>query len=828
MDQNTGNHDLSPWKETCRAILVLLVLNIIFFSGFLLRGRHFFQFGTLRLDSLFQQSPMESITNFEMADLPVLIYPPMKFYNDMRHRGKLYFWNSMLLCGYPFAAYFDFPYFFYPLSMLAHQFLGALDAISLIVFIHFLIAGIGMYFLAKTYGFSWRASLFTSIAWMFSGQATTWLEYGFISGIYAYMPLLFLAFRLSLQKNSPGWSAAGAAALALSILSGYAHPNYNLVLFFLLYLIFTAFTLRGHWYRVAAPAAIILGGAFCLAAPHILTMAEVALLSQRRAFEFSELVSQYTAPLYSYLLRIIAPDLLGNPALGLHIHLRGTTFYHESCIYAGILPLALALFGIRNWKKEEWFLAGSALFCITAAACTFIYYPFFTLFPMFNKILPNRVLLIFFFSMALLSGQGFARFERETKNPRALQMILLAMTIFFVLIFLGTLFFQHHMEAFLPLLKTLLPVSQISPEFESGATFPMRFAGMVSRYYAPGNVFLYIQGIFALLALLILLGEHLGRIRKDLAIWLLIALNVVDLMSFGLKFLPTTALSAPPEPAFVRTLKTRIPWGNARLLRLDAGGLPDTLTIYEIEEATGQKTAFSTNYAAVMGELESSFDKKNRIIFGSRVYLRSYKSPILDMLNVRFILTHPDPLPPDPDLVLVEKQGDQFLYEKKSACSRVYFTGGFNVADVNAIKQQILSPLFDPQKLSHIEEQPVFPAEGPSPEGDAVKIISMNPDRLEIDVNAACPGILVYSDMYFRGWHVIVDGRESALLRVNAMLKGAAISPGAHRVCFYYRNPLIGAGITLQCLAVVVLLLLATLALRLRRISGRVKEEAAQ
>jgi uncharacterized membrane protein YfhO len=46
--------------------------------------------------------------------------------------------------------------------------------------------------------------------------------------------------------------------------------------------------------------------------------------------------------------------------------------------------------------------------------------------------------------------------------------------------------------------------------------------------------------------------------------------------------------------------------------------------------------------------------------------------------------------------------------------------------------------------------------------------------------------VLVYSDTWYPGWRVFVDGVERPLLRVNHAFKGVALEPGRHRVRFEF------------------------------------------
>jgi hypothetical protein len=48
-------------------------------------------------------------------------------------------------------------------------------------------------------------------------------------------------------------------------------------------------------------------------------------------------------------------------------------------------------------------------------------------------------------------------------------------------------------------------------------------------------------------------------------------------------------------------------------------------------------------------------------------------------------------------------------------------------------------------------------------------------------------GMLVLSDTWYPGWHAKVDGHDTKLERVDHMLRGVRVGPGAHTVEMTYR-----------------------------------------
>ena len=84
-------------------------------------------------------------------------------------------------------------------------------------------------------------------------------------------------------------------------------------------------------------------------------------------------------------------------------------------------------------------------------------------------------------------------------------------------------------------------------------------------------------------------------------------------------------------------------------------------------------------------------------------------------------------------------------------------------------------------------------------------IVGWRPDRVEIKVDTAAPGILTLHDPWYPGWEVEVDGQSKPVLRTDILFRGVEIPAGRHTVVFAYRplsaqnllaaaRPMFGAG----------------------------------
>jgi hypothetical protein len=268
-------------------------------------------------------------------------------------------------------------------------------------------------------------------------------------------------------------------------------------------------------------------------------------------------------------------------------------------------------------------------------------------------------------------------------------------------------------------------------------------------------------------------------------------------------------LKNPGTPPVIAAIKEAHKGDVYRILRLGKEKTPNILSIYGFNEVDGASGLYPASYAELLSALQSRFDSKNQIIFGNYVFLSSYDSPILDMLNVRYIITHPDPLEQNSLLPEIANIDGYRVYEKKTCCPRFFIVSQFTCANHTRIKELILSPAFKPDTVAFLEKEPLFPIKKGEPVSESVTIVSLKTDIAIVDVKLFKNSILVFSDNYYPGWHAIVDGKPVELLRVNYILKGVALSPGSHKVHFYYRPTYLSLSLILACSALLLLIITA-------------------
>jgi len=156
-------------------------------------------------------------------------------------------------------------------------------------------------------------------------------------------------------------------------------------------------------------------------------------------------------------------------------------------------------------------------------------------------------------------------------------------------------------------------------------------------------------------------------------------------------------------------------------------------------------------------------------------------SPVLDLLNVRYLLTYaPDSAPriQHPKFRLAASLPGRRVYENLAALPRFFLVGETRLAgSAGEALEMLRSPGFDPRRVAVVEGAgPLAGAPG------SVRVEYYSAARLALETEAAAPSFLVTSETWYPGWRAAIDGREQPLIMTNGAFRGLALPAGRHRV----------------------------------------------
>lgn len=189
-----------------------------------------------------------------------------------------------------------------------------------------------------------------------------------------------------------------------------------------------------------------------------------------------------------------------------------------------------------------------------------------------------------------------------------------------------------------------------------------------------------------------------------------------------------------------------------------------------------------------------------------------------DLLNVRYAVTQGAlPFPQ------VFQQGKIKVYENPGYLPRVWLTNNMlEVQDddqvLSALKQQSLD-----LRTVAVVRGPVTAAMAKLQRGSSNKLQTTadpgytrnGPNQFSIGAEVKQAGMLVVSETWYPGWHAFVNGTEERIWQVDRSLMGIYVTPGTNTIQFYFRPDYFYIQLFLTLLAIAILA--ASIAVRLLR-----------
>lgn len=174
-------------------------------------------------------------------------------------------------------------------------------------------------------------------------------------------------------------------------------------------------------------------------------------------------------------------------------------------------------------------------------------------------------------------------------------------------------------------------------------------------------------------------------------------------------------------------------------------------------------------------------------------------SPVLDMLNVRYLIFLRSDLPAAKALF---DQDDYGVMENRRSLPRVYVPERVESKGSDAAVLQALSaPDFDPARVAYLNE----PLDLPGPIRGEALLDAEVPTRVVLTARMETPGIVVLADLWFDGWKAERNGEPVPVLRINHAVRGVAVPVGESRLVFSYEPAGFTTGVRLMRVALGVL-----------------------
>lgn len=193
-----------------------------------------------------------------------------------------------------------------------------------------------------------------------------------------------------------------------------------------------------------------------------------------------------------------------------------------------------------------------------------------------------------------------------------------------------------------------------------------------------------------------------------------------------------------------------------------------------------------------------------RLVTGGERWGRYYEvarpdSPVLDLLNVRYVLSRKSLASVEgAGFVRVAQLPGREVYENLEALPRFFLVG--RIRPAGSLEESIAflgSREFDPRSIATVEGVAPRVVEG----SGRVGVRRYTAREVELEVEADATALLVSSEVYYPGWRAFLDGRAHPLLLVNGAFRGLVVPRGRHRVVMRFQPRILAWGMAVSSAA---------------------------
>jgi hypothetical protein len=742
--------------------------------------------------------------------------------------GELPLWNPLTMAGHPIYA--DGVTRILSPSLLVYAVLDVPNGYSIARIIELFLGTSFFYVLLNGISISPKSALFGSLVFAFSAHSMLHLTgLGWWGGLM-WLPLILL---FVIRATEGGWRNAVIAGLllALQFFCGYmANQIYYIAAILLCYGMHTRRDVKAVR-RTSIRAAATLAVGFGVAASQWVPVMELLRYSNRLIVP-TEIGYIYLPPWY--IATLVFPNLFGSaydPKVATLFAALNVS--HDHILYLGIAALpaiALAfLYGIRrrdDGGRSLSFFAWLVVLSLAVMIAAPLYVHLTRFIPVLQTIrVVVRAGVLLMFALSALAGFGFDMLAREdtqglARVSRNWRRLLIAA---------GALAASGVIASYAAVLSSFA-----NDQAGKGAVaFLRKSAAALGRQFMPPDAGIILPLLFGVAVALLLAWAAGGRISRQRLANSLIALLVVDLFWIASQFNPAFDSSRVFPPTEITETLRRLPRGRVLITpsdlltnRTEAAGRakivapPNTMLAYGIPVVTGKDQLYPRWYR----EYATLVEPQPNL---SHVVFDQPRSPFLDALNAKYVLTRAGAAAPEFGRLLLEAEGVS-LYENDCAAPRAFMVAEDAGTALDTRPSAALDRLADgfqevtlergvPSKRNELRAraQPQHagglcysPAANRLGAGRA-EITEDRRNRVTVTISSETGGVLVLSDNYYPGWTALLDGQPVELLRANHTMRAVRVPAGDRVVSFvfapqsFWISLYAGAGICLLAFAAI-------------------------
>ncbi len=772
-------------KRFSLAFIIFVVVILLYFSPVFLKGQVPFpgdlllaQYQPWRSSSYAGFAPGAIPNKAQYFDTLRQLYPWKTFAIKEIKRGSFPLWNPHNFSGSPLFANFQSAILF-PFNIFYLLF-SQINAWTILVILQPFLAMVSVYFLAKKYGLSQIAAIFSATSYAFCLYMTTFLEYNIMGHFMYLVPFAMLAVEWAIAKKTWAFPLL-ACIIGVSGFAGHA----QLFMGTAFYILFYSFVRIGYvysmwrlrlifWLQIAFFVLAGVGISGIQLLPGIELISQSARSAHNPEYFLNNLLIRP-----SQIILYMIPDLFGNPATGNYLL---SFSYPSKAVYIGLTAFYLAIMSFfmrpknKNWKTVAITTIAVALVVFLNPVSIVIYK---LQLPLFSTSSPSNFIFLVSLGLCLLAGFGFD--ELRLGFARKSSAILFCFWLVIGIVFLG--------------------------------------ANLLHIQIVRNNL---IYSLLVLSAITVILGIlKFTKKRVVYVLSILIVVSCLDLFYFFHKFNSFVPVSYvyPPTPVGTWLSKNT---GINRFWGYSYAGIEANFsTQLRLYSPDGYDPLYPKQYGQLIqtsgnGEIPLKFNDQTRsdaVIasgFGkTNMTENHYRLKLLSLLGTKFVLDKAENGSSEVTFPAstFEKAAtiDDFnVFINKKAAPRFFLTNSFRLYNTKEdFTKKLFDKSFQPEKTILLSEKPPSLLPAVLGKRDAI-LLTYNPNSVSIKTVTDASSLLYLSDTYYPGWKAFVDAIPVKIYRANYIFRAIEVPAGVHEVIFRYEPKSVLYGLYLTIISIIV------------------------
>jgi Bacterial membrane protein YfhO len=682
------------------------------------------------------------------------------------------------------------------------------------IIVHYLLAGIFMFFLMRVWKFSHLTSILAAVTFMLTPNAIGLAAEGHGSKLMAlsYLPAVFLLTHILFEKRNLLNFGLLSAAIGTLLLTNHMQIVYYVFMIVGVYALYSVILDLKEHSLLAAKKTVLLVGALlvglCISSYIYLSVYEYATYSIRGGgttgasgglnYDYATNWSWNPWETIIYLVPSFFgfsssypnmwKDKINVPSLDLYW---GTMPFHTSTEYIGIIPILLAVIALvyRRNRITVFFAVITFLIFLTSFGKHFpiLYNLLFDYLPFFNRFrIPSMILHLVPFTVGILAAYGMSYLldvHDPVKTAKLRRRLLYIAGGFVGLMVVGLLFNSSIYQTLAGSWFNGDSDRMYGAQMERARAIlkPIRFEVLWDDYVK----FVFIFGA-AVAAIVAFLSKKIGSMAFGS---LIIGILIIDLWIVDAKFInpkPRQLLEENFQPdATIAFLKQQP--GLFRVAPLPIGGrlfMDNSFAYHGIQSFGGYSPAKLKIYQTM---LDSCADHGSDPNFPLNMN-------IINMLSIKYIIVPGQIQYDDLQLAHSDQASNEFTYMNPHALPRAFFVKQVDVArNQTEVFNELNSLQFDAATKA-VVEKPIS-GEVTAPDSTSIQVTDYKSRNISISAYTSSPALLVLSEIYYpAGWKAYIDGNETEIYKTNYVLRSVVVPTGAHEITFKFDPPLYNIG----------------------------------